>query len=305
MENIGNFDDQYYVIKPLSVGGVYLVQNNKDKKEYVARIIKKNNNGLDKELQMALKASNLNNPNIVHLYHNGIGTLTLNGKVHNDTHYLIMDYCPKKDLFRYIKNKKLFSEKHAKLIFKKILNGFKALHEAGICHRNLKLENILLDQNFNPKISDFSFSTIFIENNAKVLLNEQVGTTNNKAPEINDNRSYNGDKADVFSLGCILFNLVTGQNGFLKAKENDNYYKFIRNEQINEYWESLPNEIKNNNFSPQFKNLYISMVSFQEKNRPTVDQILQDNWFNELLNLNDQQLEELEKEVRNEFLQKE
>ena len=41
MENIGNLDDQYSIIQPLSLGGVYLVQNNKDKKEYVARIIKK------------------------------------------------------------------------------------------------------------------------------------------------------------------------------------------------------------------------------------------------------------------------
>lgn len=214
MESIGNLDNKYSIIKPLSLGGVYLVKNSGDNKEYVAKIIKKKNNGFDKELQMALNASNLNNPNIVHLYHNGIGTLTLNGKIHNDTHYLIMDYCSKKDLFRYVKNKKVFSEKHAKLIFKKILNGIKALHEAGICHRNLKLENILLDENFVPKISDFSCSTLFIQNNANVLLNEQVGTANIRAPEINDNRSYNGDKADVFSLGCILFNLVTGQNGF-------------------------------------------------------------------------------------------
>ena len=305
MEYIGNLDNKYSIIKPLSLGGVYLVNNNGDNKEYVARIIRKKDNGFDKELQMALKASNLNNPNIVHLYHNGIGTLTLNGKVHNDTHYLIMDYCPKKDLFRYVKNKKVFSEKYAKLIFKKILNGVKALHEAGICHRNLKLENILLDQNFNPKISDFSCSTLFIENNANVLLNEKIGTINYMAPEINNSTSYNGDKADVFSLGCILFILVTGQFGFLKAKDNDNYYKYIKNQQIDEYWERLPNEIKNNNYSPEFKNLYIRMVSFQEKNRPTVSQVLQDKWFNELINLNNQQLEELEKEVRNEFHQRE
>ena len=84
-----------------------------------------------------------------------------------------------------------------------------------------------------------------------------------------------------------------------------NIYRYIVNNQINEYWNSLPNEIKNINLSQEFKDLYIRMVSFDENNRPTIDQILNDNWFNDLAGLNNAQLNKLENEVHNEFLARE
>jgi serine/threonine protein kinase len=68
--------------------------------------------------------------------------------------YLILDYYSKGNLFKYIEQGPL-TERQAKYVFKKILQGVQALHGAGVCHRNLKLEAILLDQNFNPKISNF------------------------------------------------------------------------------------------------------------------------------------------------------
>ena len=115
---------------------------------------------------------------------------------------------------------------------------------------------------------------------------------------------YNGSKADIFSLGTILFNLMTGKYGFKRATSQDLNYKYIRNNQINEYWKSVFPYI-NFNPSQEFKDLYIRMVSFNENNRPTIDEILNDNWFNELGGLNNAQLAQLENEVRNEFLTRE
>ena len=137
------------------------------------------------------------------------------------------------------------TEKYAKFIFKKILLGVQALHGAGYCHRDLKLENILLDQNFNPKITNFSFMTQTIQNNQTILLNNSAGTFSFSSPQVLEHKPYNGEKADIFSLGVILFSLVTGHCGFRKAGKDDKYYKHILNGDIEKYWNSLPENIKN------------------------------------------------------------
>ena len=306
MQNQDNIDNIYNIIRLLGRGGfsnIYLVRNINNNTEYTARVRREHINNYPQELQMTTNASNLNNANIIHLNNHGIGILTRGGNIHNNIHYLIQDYCSKGDLFQYISLGR-FTEQHSKLIFRKILNGVGALHGAGICHRNLKLETILLDQNFNPKISNFTFATMFQGNNGIIKLNKGIGTIPYVPPQIFINAVYNGSKADIFSLGVILFNLVTGKIGFKRATNEDLYYRHIRNNNINQYWNQLANHI-NFNLSQEFKNLYIRKVSFNENNRPTINQILNDIWFNELTGLNNQQLIELENEVRQEFLARE
>ena len=307
MQNQDNIDNIYNIIRCLgkvSFSNVYLVRNVNNNTEYAARIRIRDVNHFQQELQMTTNASNLNNPNIIHLNNHGIGPITIGGNVQNNMNYLILDYCSKGDLYNYIMFGR-FSERHAKFIFRKILNGVRALHGAGICHRNLKLGTILLDQNFNPKISNFAFATLFQGNNGIIQLNDRIGTNHYMPPQMFNNQPYNGSKADIFSLGVILFNLVTGRFGFNNADNHDPNYQFIRNNLINQYWNNLANEINNFNLSQEFKDLYIRMVSFNENNRPTIDQILNDIWFNDLIALNNAQLNQLENEVRNEFLARE
>ena len=74
------------------------------------------------------------------------------------------------------------------------------MHGVGVCHRNLTLQAILLDQNFNPKISNFAFAKRFIVNNQVVQLTERVGTPNYMPPQMYNNQPYSGEKADIFSL---------------------------------------------------------------------------------------------------------
>ena len=118
-------------------------------------------------------------------------------------------------------------ERYAKLIFHKILKGVKALHDAGICHRDLKMQNILVDEEFNPKICDFGFASDIKGTDGTGFLKEFLGTLNYAAPEIFLNRPYKGIKADVFSLGVVLLNLVTCKIGFIQAIRKDKYYKNI------------------------------------------------------------------------------
>ena len=87
---------------------------------------------------------------------------------------MILEYEEKGCLFDYIYYPKSgFSEKHSKLIFSKILKGIQAIHSQNICHRDIKLENILVDKNYNPIICDFGFATLNKKN-----LKDLLGTKN-------------------------------------------------------------------------------------------------------------------------------
>jgi serine/threonine protein kinase len=146
----------------------------------------------------------------------------------------------------------------------------------------------------------------FIVNNQVIQLRVPDGTLNYMPPQMHNYQPYSGEKADIFSLGAILFALVTGINGFGTSKNDDPYYRFIRNGNINVYWKKVAPFLKNaNNLSLDFKNLYISMVASNENIRPNIAQILQHHWFNEINILNNEQLIDLENNVRNEFAARE
>lgn len=304
MQNADIIDNIYTIINYLDKGGIskiYLVRNVNNNIEYVARIRRKNLNGYPHELQMTTIVSNLNNPNIIHLDNNGTGIMRRLGHIHNNINYFILNYYPHGDLLKYVEIGGRFLEKRAKLIFKKILNGVRDLHNAGICHRNLKLNNILLDQNYNPKISNFASSGFFMVNNAIIPLNEPIGRIISMPPQMILHLPYNGAKADIFSLGVLLFNLVTNKFPFKKAHISDLYYKFIIKKSYSSFWNIL-SSFGINYLSQEFKSLFLKMVSFDENERPSIEQILVDNWFNELKTLNDAQLVLLENEVRNDFI---
>ena len=132
-------------------------------------------------------------------------------------------------------------------------------------------------------------------------LQGNFGNINYKAPEMLLNLPYNGIKADVFSLGQILFNIVTGINGFNSARHNDNYYRLIFQQDFEHYWQRIENTY-HLNLSQNFKNLFITMVSYDPAHRPTIfDDILNHPWFQEINVLNEGQRNTLENEVRNEF----
>ena len=241
----------------------------------------------------------LNNPYIIHYVANGNGPIVLNNKPPVNREYIVYENIIHSDLYLYltINHNQRFTERQAKFIFKKILEGIRAMHNANICHRDLKAENILLDENYNPKISGFYFSCINANN-----LQDIHGITPYTAPELLLNQPYNGIQSDIFSLGQLLFVLVTGRLGFNNANQNDNFYRLIMNPQNHaEYWEIL-NDL---NLSQSFKNLFVNMVAPNPGQRPTIDQILNDEWMQEINNLNDNQRIALENQVLQEFQNRE
>ena len=111
---------------------------------------------------------------------------------------------------KYIKTNtsKRLTDDIAKKIFNQLLDGLKFIHKCNICHRDLKLENILIDKDLNIKICDFGNAT-----STEKLLDDISGTSEYCAPEVLLG-SYDGCLADIWSVGIILYVLLSGRYPF-------------------------------------------------------------------------------------------
>ena len=130
-----------------------------------------------------------------------------------------------------------------------------------------------------------------------------LGTQQYAAPEILARHPYNGFKSDIFSLGQLLFNLVNGIFGFDSARNTDIYYNLIMLRNYDGYWHNQ--RFQNLNLSNNFKDLYLRMVSFEPNERPTIEEILNSSWLQDINNLNQQQILDLENEIIQEFQNRE
>ena len=300
--NNANINDRYEIFEEKgrgTYGIVYLVKDKTTKSNYAMKIFKEKTPDNQTEIEILEKISKLKNKNIINLIEYGEGLININSTEENKQ-YIILDYASKGELFNYIySTSNGLKEKYAKLIFSKILKGVEALHKAGFCHRDLKMQNILLDEFYNPKICDFGYATEIQGKDGSGKLNEFLGTENYAAPEIFLGSPYDGIKVDIFSLGVILLNLVTKKIGFLKSSKSDPYYKYISARLYKLYWKKVKNQI--GEISDELKDLYIKMVSFNPDERPTIDEIFKHPWMKEIQDLNESEYKILEKEVFDEF----
>jgi len=294
-ETEDNIDNKYIKLKKLgegSFGKVYLAKSKDTNKDMAVKVLLKEAKKLSIRIKIIQIISSLNNQYIINMIDNGKGPLTRKGTIKGEYQYVVYEYAPKGDLFDYfiLPNESALKEKYAKILFKRILKGVQAMHNIKICHRDIKLENILFDENFNPKICDFGFA---IPVNEERKLKGRCGTRGFAAPEIFKNiDGYNGIKADIFSLGVTLLRLVTGKTE--KSSE-----KIIEENKFEDYMKILNIQIKDT--SPEFQSLIVKMIDFDPEKRPTIDTILNDPWFEEV---NDNDLNQQQDYIK-EFEQRE
>lgn len=132
------------------------------------------------------------------------------------------------------------------MFFKEIVTSIEFMQSQSISHRDLKLENILVDENLTIKVADFGFAT---ENAG--LLESYKGTPVYMAPEIALGKKYTGYKADLFSAGVILFTLVRGIFPFMGSTAEDQFYQHLLSKDYASYWEAVEGE----DASKEFKDL--------------------------------------------------
>ena len=159
------------------------------------------------------------------------------------------------------------SEDCGRYFMKQMLSALSYLHnEHDTVHRDLKLENILIDGKVNFKILDFGLSC---KGNATDVTGA-VGSPNYVAPEILQSKHYDGTKADVFSLGVLLFIIVIGKFPHGQKILTDKFYKLIQEKRYDEYLKL----VQATHTSKEFQELIFQMLARNPMERPSVRQIL-------------------------------
>jgi serine/threonine protein kinase len=203
----------------------------------------------------------LRHPNLVQL---------LDVVYHTDLIFLIMEYCPNADLCQLIADRGRLEECEVRRIFAQLVDAMAYLHGRSIAHRDLKPNNILLDEFFNPKISDFGLCH---QTDDKKLLKTPCGSVLYAAPEILSEREYDGQLADVWSLGVVLYSMLTSSLPWASSNQTQ-----------------IINQICSGEFylspilSTETHYLVTKMMSVGPASRPTMAQISKHPWgYDELL----------------------
>jgi serine/threonine protein kinase len=198
----------------------------------------------------------------------------------SNKHYLmVMEFAGGGDLLHFIKKRGRMQESDAKFIFKQIVYGLAHVHWRSVIHRDIKLDNILLDWESGVKICDFGVSKIIKKGQ---VIKEQCGTPAYIAPEIITDEGYQGFFVDVWSLGVLLYAMVCGTVPF-KAPNMDDLHKLIK---IGEF--CFPCEL-----SEDAKKLINGWITLDPFKRLTIPEILTHEWLKET---NDDSEEETEEE---------
>ncbi|TVY20379.1 putative serine/threonine-protein kinase [Lachnellula arida] len=175
--------------------------------------------------------------------------------------WLVLEYCPGDELYNYLLKEGPLPVEKVQKIFTQLVGAVSYVHNSSCVHRDLKLENILLDKNENVKLVDFGFTREY-EGKASYL-QTFCGTVCYSAPEMLKGEKYAGEKVDVWSLGVILYALLCGELPFDDDDDNETRTKILSSEPK---WAD--------HLTPDAKSLLGLLLSKRPLLRPTLSDIL-------------------------------
>jgi len=185
------------------------------------------------------------------------------GRIISNLVFIIMEFVKGGLLFDFCQTMGTMGEDHGRFFMHQMIDALDYMHGLRCVHRDLKLENILVDDNLNLKIADFGFACYKSIDNLK----SYRGTMTYMAPEIKEGKVYNGTQVDLFSVGVILFIIVQGIFPFKEARKEEYFYNLILTGQISTYFE----KVNGQNLSADFKDLILNLFSFDGSKRYTIE----------------------------------
>jgi len=201
----------------------------------------------------------LRHPNVIRLYESFESAKYI---------VIVTELCTGGDLLNYVRDKKKLNERMAKFVFKKLLNGLRHCHSRGVLHRDVKLDNVLLNGEGELKICDFGVSKL-VRRGEK--LTEQCGTPAYIAPEILRDKGYEGFSVDIWSAGVALYAILYGTVPF-KANNIKDLHKLIMKGKYN-----LKEEV-----SIEVRDLLKKMLECNPYKRITIPEILKHSWMQDV-----------------------
>jgi len=194
---------------------------------------------------------------------------------------IVVEYINGNNLYQYIRKlpeSRIKDENEVKIIFKKTLESVQYMHEQRVIHRDLKLENILIDRKTQQtKLIDFGFATV-VKSISETKLPYSCGTPIYMCPEMAMKKEHLGGPSDVWALGVILFILLTGKMPFHGGYEEDLFRKVISGKY---QWPHVLTDQKGQlaEISQGAKNLVRRMLNPDQTRRPSAETLLQDTWL--------------------------
>jgi len=191
-----------------------------------------------------------------------------------NTILLVLEFCPGGELFDILYYTNQLDEKTARTYFRQMILGLEACHDNGIIHRDIKPQNLLMDANYQLKITDFGLSFLSDKDQEAMMKTHYVGTRGYQAPELLKKKKYN-KKCDVFSCGVVLFILLTGYPPFEQAMKSDKWYQPLANANDSLFWE----QHKGCGVSPLCQKLITKMLAYKPNKRISIEDIKKDAWY--------------------------
>ncbi|KAI9087031.1 hypothetical protein K1719_030992 [Acacia pycnantha] len=260
-------EERYEALKDLGSGNFGVARLVRDKKTRELAAVKYIERGkkIDENVQREIiNHRSLRHPNII----------KFKEVVLTPTHLaIVMEYAAGGELFERICSAGRFSEDEARFFFQQLISGVSYCHSMEICHRDLKLENTLLDGNPNPKVKicDFGYSK-------SALLHSQpkstVGTPAYIAPEVLSRKEYDGKIADVWSCGVTLYVMLVGAYPFEDPEDPRNFRKTIGRIMSTQY--SIPDYVR---VSSDCRHLLSRIFVANPAKRISIPEIKQHPWF--------------------------
>ncbi|XP_055995272.1 MAP/microtubule affinity-regulating kinase 3-like isoform X25 [Ostrea edulis] len=254
---------KYRLIKTIGKGNfakVKLAKHVPTGREVAIKIIDKtqlNPSSLNKLFREVRIMKNLDHPNIVKLFEVIETEKTL---------YLVMEYASGGEVFDYLVAHGRMKEKEARAKFRQIVSAVQYCHQKHIVHRDLKAENLLLDGDMNIKIADFGFSNEFVPGNK---LDTFCGSPPYAAPELFQGKKYDGPEVDVWSLGVILYTLVSGSLPFDGQNLKELRERVLRGKYRIPFY-----------MSTDCENLLKKFLVLNPTKRVCLENIMKDKWMN-------------------------
>lgn len=257
---------RFTVIRKLgrgTYGKVQLAINKQTGQEVAIKTIKKSKIDNEEDMQRVRREiqimRSIEHPHIIHIYEEF---------ENKDKIVLIMQYAPGGELYEYVSQSKCLDNLEARRLFRQIATAIYYCHQNKICHRDLKLENILLDEKNNAKLADFGLSNVF---DKQSQLKTFCGSPLYASPEIVQGSPYKGPEVDCWSLGVLLYTLVYGAMPF----DGSNFKRLVKQISDASYFE--PSE--RSPASPLIRHLLCA----DPKKRATIIDICSDPWVNGLI----------------------
>ncbi|KAL6575886.1 Serine/threonine-protein kinase sapk2 [Orobanche hederae] len=273
--------ERYEILKDIGSGNFGVAKLVRDKRSGELHAVKYIERGdkIDEHVQREIvNQSSLKHPNIIRFKE----------VLLTPTHLaIVMEYAAGGELFSRICNDGRFTEDEARFFFQQLISGVNYCHSMQICHRDLKLENTLLDGSSIPylKICDFGYSK-------SSLLHSQpkstVGTPAYIAPEVLLRKEYDGKIADVWSCGVTLYVMLVGAYPFEDPDDPRNIKKTI-NKILSVHY-SIPDYIR---VSKECKHLLSRIFVADPGKRITIPEIIKHAWFQKNLPIESVEVEEV------------